>query len=496
MRLSKSQYIRGLQCVKSLWLRKYNKEVLTPPDSSAEAIFSTGNIVGALACQLFPNGVEIKFDSSDYEGMISKTKQLIDNGLKNIYEASFEYGGIFAAIDILHINDDKSVEIYEVKSSTDVKDVYLNDASIQYYILKGLGYDVKSVNVVHINNKYVRQGDLEIDKLFSIVDVSEEVLELQYNIPEFLKHFESHLANKELEPYLDIGEHCFNPYECDAVHYCWKAQRAIPDYSVFDISRLRKDKKFALYKAGITSICDIEDVSSYSTAQQVQIESEKRQEEIIDKEAIKAFLETLEYPLYHLDFETFQQAVPEWDGISPFMQIPFQYSLHVEHKNGELEHYEFLAEEGKDPRYELAKHLVQDIPRDVTVLAYNMGFEKGVIRKLAAQFDELHDHLMAIHDNVKDLMTPFQKKDYYTPAMKGSYSIKYILPALVPEMAMAYKELDGVQNGGEAMQTYAKLSTMEDKQEVQRLRKALLEYCKLDTLAMVKVLEKLKKSIG
>ena len=139
--------------------------------------------------------------------------------------------------------------------------------------------------------------------------------------------------------------------------------------------------------------------------------------------------------------------------------------------------------------------MVEDIPTDVTVLAYNMGFEKGVIRKLAVMFDEFASHLMAIHDNIQDLMTPFQKKDYYTPAMKGSYSIKYVLPALVPEMAEAYKELEGVQNGGEAMQTYAKLAHMEDKEEVIRLREALLRYCELDTLAMVKVLEKLKESV-
>lgn len=494
MRLSKSQYIRGLQCVKSLWLKKYNKDVLSTPDSSAEAI-ATGNEVGRLACELFPNGVEIPFDPKNYEGMIKQTKEHIDSGVQNIYEASFEYNGLFAAIDILHINEDKSVEVYEVKSSTDVKDVYLHDASIQYYILTGLGYSVKSVNIVHINNKYVRSGDLEIDKLFSVVDVTDEVQELQHNIPEHLKNFEVNLLNKDVEPDLDIGDHCFSPYECDALNHCWKTQRKIPDYSVFNISRLRKDKKFNLYRSGVVNICDIDDITSYSTAQQVQIESEKRQEEIIDKEAIKSFVENLEYPLYHLDFETFQQAIPQWDGINPFMQIPFQYSLHVEDENGDLEHYEFLAKEGIDPRYELAYHLVQDIPKDVTVLAYNMGFEKGVIRKLATLFPELNDHLMAIHDNVKDLMTPFQKKDYYTPAMKGSYSIKYVLPALVPEMARAYKELDGVQNGGDAMQTYAKLAFMDDKEEVQRLRKALLEYCKLDTLAMVKVLEKLKESV-
>ncbi len=489
MELSKSQYIRGLQCVKSLWLKKYKKDVLSAPDGGAEAIFETGNKVGELACGLFSYGVEVAFAPNNYEAMFETTKKLMADGVKNIYEAFFSYDDIFAAIDILHINDDGSVEIYEVKSSTEVKSVYLDDVSIQYYILQGLGYSIKSANVVHINNSYVRGDELEIEKLFCIVDVTDEVLELQCNIKEHLKNFDTFLQDKGNEPKIDIGTHCFKPYECDAFAYCWEH---IPEYSIFDISRLRSDKKFQMYYKNIIKFEEIEDISLFSESQQIQIKSELTQKSIINKEAIKEFLDTLSYPLYHLDFETFQQAIPEWRGISPFMQIPFQYSLHIEQQDGSLTHKEFLAKEGLDPRYELAKRLVEDIPSDVIVLAYNMGFEKGVIRKLAQHFREFAPHLLAIHDNIKDLMTPFAKKDYYEPAMRGSYSIKYVLPAVVPEMAKAYKELDGVQNGTEAMQTYAKLSQMEDTKEVKRLRESLLRYCELDTLAMVKVLEKLK----
>ena len=492
MNLSKSLYTRGLQCVKSLWLKKYNKDILTPPDSSANAIFEIGDKVGGLACKLFPNGKEIPFHGTSFEEKISLTKEWMNEGLKNIYEATFQYDGILVMIDILHINDDGSLEIYEVKSSTDEKPVYLDDASIQYYVLNGLGYSVKATNIVHINNQYVRDEELEIDKLFSIIDVSNEILDLQHNIPSHLKNFNTFLEDKENEPIIGIGTQCTSPYACDAMEYCWKH---IPEYSVFNISRLRTDKKFAMYHNDVINFNDIQDISVFSESQQVQITSEQTQKEIINKEAIKMFINGLSYPLYHLDFETFQQAIPEWKGISPFMQIPFQYSLHVEHQNKELEHYEFLAVEGIDPRYELAKRLVQDIPTNVTVLAYNMGFEKGVIRKLANMFDEFASELMSIHDNIQDLMTPFQKKDYYVPSMKGSYSIKYVLPALVPEMARAYKELEGVQNGGEAMQTYGKLAHMEDKQEVDRLREALLRYCELDTMAMVKVLNKLEESV-
>lgn len=488
MNLSKSLYLRGQQCSKSLWLKKYKPEVLTPPDEQAKAIFELGDKVGALACQLFPDGKEMPFESTTFDEKIALTQKWMNEGIKNIYEATFKYNEVLVMVDILHINDDGSVDINEVKSSTEVKDVYLHDASIQYYVLNGLGLVVKQTNIVHINNKYIRGDELEIDKLFLIVDVSNEVLELRDDIPTYLNYFQKQLLNKD-EPDIDIGKHCTTPYDCDAIAYCWKQ---IPEYSVFNISRLKIDKKFQMYQDGILEFHQITDITSFSIAQQIQIQSEQIHQDIINKDAIKEFIEGLTYPLYHLDFETFQQAVPEWKGISPFMQIPFQYSLHIEKKDGSLIHKEFLAQERIDPRYELAKKLVEDIPTDVTVLAYNMGFEKGVIRKLAAMFDEFELHLMAIHDNIQDLMTPFQKKDYYVPSMKGSYSIKYVLPALVPEMSQAYKELDGVQNGGEAMQTYAKLAHMEDKKEVARYREALLRYCELDTLAMVEILKVLK----
>lgn len=490
MNLSKSLYKRGLQCTKSLWLKKHNKDVLSKPDESAQTIFETGDEVGELARELFPNGEEIVFNETTFEEKINLTKQWIDKRVKNIYEATFNYDGMLIMVDILHINDDNSIEIYEVKSSTSVKDVYLDDASIQYYVLNGLGYDIKKTNIIHINNQYVRGDELEIDELFSIVNVSDEILELQSNIPINLKYFKQQLSKKS-EPKIDIGSHCSSPYSCDAMDYCWKH---IPDYSIFNISRLRMDKKLNLYQNGIIDFNHITNINDFTNNQQIQIESEQKNKTIVDKKAIKEFVDGLTYPIYHLDFETFQQAVPKWKGIIPFMQIPFQFSLHIEQQNGDLAHKEFLGVEGIDPRYELAKRLVTDIPDDVTVLAYSMSFEKGVIRRLADMFDKFAIPLMKIHDNVQDLMIPFQKKHYYTPSMRGSYSIKYILPALVPDMANAYEELDGVQNGSDAMHTYPRLANMEDKEEVARLREALLRYCELDTLAMVKVLSKLKES--
>ena len=396
-------------------------------------------------------------------------------------------------VDVLHVDAD-GVSIYEVKSSTSVKDIYVHDVSIQYYVLKGLGFNVKSAHVVHINSSYIRGDELDIHELFSVVDVSDEVLELQGNIPHVLQEFENYLSDKTNEPDIDIGKHCKNPYECDAKDYCWRVQRGIPEYSVFNIFNLGSKKQVELYEQGIVDIKDIPDGFPMTAKQKQAVENYKSKETHIDKESIKEFVDTLTYPIYHLDFETFQQAVPEFKGISPFMQIPFQYSLHVEHEDGTLEHREFLAKDSTDPREPLAQKLCEDIPRDVTVLAYNMGFEKGVIKKLASNYPKLGEHLLHVSENIKDLMTPFGQKHYVTPSMNGSYSIKYVLPALVPEMQDAYKELDGVQNGGEAMNAFANMSKL-GVDEKKKMRNSLLEYCKLDTLAMVRVLGRLKEVV-
>ncbi|RLA07336.1 MAG: DUF2779 domain-containing protein [Gammaproteobacteria bacterium] len=501
MNISKSLYIKGLQCHKALWLKKYNKGVLTKPNAAAEALFVAGNEVGELACKLFPDGVEVEFNPQDYDGMTAATSQLIKDGTKNIYEASFIYNGVFVAVDILHINDDKSVQIYEVKSSTGVyknkkktklKDEYVNDVSIQYYVLNGLGFKVEKICLVHLNNKYVRDKKLDIKKLFNFFDMTDEAINEQQNINTNLADFKKILSDKKNEPKIDIGEHCNKPYDCDAIKkHCWQH---IPKYSVFDIGGIRKKKAFKLYKKGIIKFDQITDIDNFSDGQKIQIEAEQTGKSIIDKNAIREFLGGLTYPIYHLDFETFMPAIPLWNGTKPYTNIPTQYSIHIQQQNGDLEHKEFLSQAGADPRYELSQKLVQNIPPDVTVLTYNMSFEQGRIKELAEEFEEFAEHLMKIHDNIQDLMMSFSKKHYYAPAMKGSYSIKYVLPALVPDSS-SYEDLTGAKDGMAAMNDYAKLTTTTDPQETTQIRKDLLEYCKLDTLAMVKILKVLSESV-
>ncbi|PZT48520.1 phosphomethylpyrimidine kinase [Helicobacter valdiviensis] len=493
MNLSKSLYVRGVQCAKSLWLKIYKNEELEKLSQSTMDKFSVGNRVGEFACGLFPNGVKIEFEGSTFEEKYIQTKKLLENNQEIIYEATFLYEGIVVMIDILQ-NTKEGLIINEVKSSTTLKEIYKQDCALQYFVLKNLNYVIKQVNLIHIDNTYIRGEELELKKLFVICDITDEVRAKQEEVKKNLACF-SEVLQGQNEPDIDIGEHCFNPYPCEAYEYCWEKQRGLCQReNIFCIAGLRKDKKFALYKRGIVEFRDIKDFSSFDTKQKGQIQASLNKQVVCDKEQIRRFLNTLSYPIYHLDFETFTQAIPEYKGIKPYMQIPFQYSLHIDNKNT-LEHREFLSECGVDPRLELAKSLVSDIPKDVCVLAYNASFEKGVIRNLATLYPSLSEHLLNIEQNIKDLMIPFKNRAYYHYKMQGSYSIKKVLPALIPEMEEAYKKLNLIHDGSEAMQSFEAMQYMSED-ERKSYHQALLEYCKLDTLAMVKVLAFLEEIVS
>ncbi|MFR7835792.1 MAG: DUF2779 domain-containing protein, partial [Ezakiella sp.] len=266
----------------------------------------------------------------------------------------------------------------------------------------------------------------------------------------------------------------------------------------FDVAGARTSTKFKCLRNGIVSFEDILRENALSKSQMKQVEHEVNElSDYIEEDAILEFMKTLSYPLYFLDFESYQPAIPAYQNSKPFEQIVFQYSLHyIEEEGGDLKHTEFLAYPGEDPRRALAEKLCKDISKDVCTTAYNMAFEKTRIKSLAALYPDLAEHLMNIHDNIKDLMVPFQKKQYYKRAMQGSYSIKYVLPALFPnEPSLDYHNLEGVHNGVEASTTFKKMATM-NEEELENFRVHLLNYCGLDTFAMVKVWEKLNEAIG
>ena len=488
LHLSKSQYLRGVQCHKRLWLYKYRRELLDEPTPSQLARFQAGNEVGELALELFKCKDKIAFSEGDFSAKIARTKELMKSGAHSIAEATFSHNSILVMVDILQITP-QGVIINEVKSSTGLKPVYIDDLAVQYFVLSGAGYKVIGANLVHIDSSYTRKGALKVDRLFKKVDCLQAVIEKQSEVEQNLRAFEKILENSTNPPQIDIDSQCDCPYECDFKGVCWSGVPS--ENSVFEISRLDSHTKFALYHSGTARFSDIKDFSIFSTSQILQIKCALDNATHIDKPAIQAFLATIRYPVYHLDFETFMEAVPSYDSQCPYMQVPFQYSLHIDYGD-RFEHREFLADESGDPRVALVESLVRDIPQGAFILAYNASFEKGVMKKLALTFPQYAEILEHFCENTADLMTPFAQKSYYHPAMRGSYSIKAVLPALMPEMEQAYRSLELVHNGGEAMEAFPALKAM-DKANRWAYRRALLEYCKLDTLAMVKVLGKLRE---
>lgn len=486
MNLSKSKYCNGIQCMKMLWLDKYKKE---EKKELNESVIETGNFVHEIAKYLFGEHINIEFNENLNE-MIDNTYRTIES-YKNVIitEASFYFNNNFCSVDILKKENNK-YELYEVKSSTETKDIYIKDISYQYYVLNNLKMKIDKCYLLHLNNNYVRKGNLELDKLFIINDVTDEVLNLQNEVKENIDKINKYME-KENEPSDSISINCFSPYECPFFDYC---TRNLEKPNIFDIRLMTNKTKFDLYNKNIYKYADLlkENIND-KYKQQIEFELYDK-EDYINKEKIKEFLNTLDKDIYFLDFETYQQPIPLFDGVKPYMQIPFQYSLHYL-INNELKHKEFLGDGVNDPRYELAKNLVNDIPINSCTVAYNMSFEKTVIKNLSELFPDLSDHLMNIHDNMKDLMIPFKNRDYYTKDMKGSYSIKYVLPALFPnDPSLDYHNLDMVHNGSEAMNSYANMNNLleEDKN---KLRYNMLKYCELDTYAMVKIYEKLNEVI-
>lgn len=493
---SKSKYCGLWQCPKIAWLRKYKPDEITV-DGSVIARMEAGNVVGDLAMGLFGDFVEVTaYDDEkiDLSKMIENTKAEMAKGTPVICEASFDYNGLYCAVDILK-KDGNGWAIYEVKSSThEDKQVYAADVAYQKYVLESCGVNVTGTYLICINNEYVFDGTLDIHQLFKITDISEGVFFESANIKTNLNVAELILKSTD-EPPIDLSTACNNPYRCSFWKYCAKE---IPTPSVFDLYRMSFSKKIDYYKKGKIRYEDLINEPKITNDKQLRQMSFylKEQGTYIDKAGIGAFLDTLSYPIYFLDFETVQPVIPEYIGTKPYAQIPFQYSLHyIEKKGGELKHKEFLAESGTDPRRALAERLCEDIPMNVCVTAYNKAFECTRIKELAGFFPDLANHLLNIESNIKDLLVPFQSGYYYNKAMGGSFSIKSVLPAIFPDdPALNYKNLEQIHNGGEAMSIFPKIKDM-PKEEQESTRHNLLKYCELDTYAMVKIWEELRRVV-
>lgn len=479
--LSKGLYIRGLQCPKSLWMHKYRPELKDEVSEQQQAAFGAGDDVGEMACRLFPGGIMVPFKGLTIPQQVAKTAEAVAAGESVIYEASFEHDGVFIKVDILR-KSDEGWEVYEVKAAAGVKEVHEDDVALQLHVLQGAGLRISKVHLVHVDNSYVRDGSIDVEKLFAIKGLTEVAQERQDMVAENVLTLREMLAGDR--PDKGIGPHCNTPYKCDFRGHCWKD---VPADSVFELSGRGIDK-FAYYHTGHQSIEGLP-LDDLNRSQRMQVEMHLSRGTRIDREGIKGFLDELWYPLVHLDFETFMSPIPLFDRSHPYQHVPFQYSMHIQREEGgPIEHLEYLAEPGVDPRPGLIAGLLKHIPQEACVLAYYSSFETSRLKEMANDFPIYAESINTIVENVRDLIVPFKKRYAYRWTQRGSSSIKNVLPAFVPELS--YEGMP-IADGGMAMAAYHEMCAETDPVKLKELRGHLLDYCRLDTEAMVRLLDKL-----
>ena len=492
--LSKSKFILGQQCTKSFWFDVNNVKPSNPPDDSAKERLSAGNEVGDISKQLFPGGQEVPYLPGKEKEMFEITKRLLEDGVTSIYEGSFIFDDIFVRVDLMN-KTDKGWDIYEVKSSSSVRSYHEYDASIQWHVLKKLNlFDLNEVFIATLNNKYSKQKKISPIKFFNIHSVTDIANKNKLEVEEKIDELRTISVSPE-EPTLKIGPHCKKPHACVYMDKCWPNNMNEIN-SIFKLYRLPLKKKLKLYGEGIDIFEKIEDLESYSSIQQLQLEAYKTNTPIINRDKITTFINKVKYPISYFDFETFTDAVPIYEKQKPHMQMPFQYSLHIQRDEDKKlgindNHFEFIADHDEDPRRSIAESMIKNFPKKGTIMAYNESFEKRCIQSLAEYCPDLSNELLALNDRFIDLIEPFRGGGYYHSKFKGSFSIKNVLPAICPNNPeLDYKALD-ISNGGMAMSAYKEMRDSSKNANVETTRNSLFKYCRLDTYAMYAIYQKI-----
>jgi hypothetical protein len=478
--ISKTRYMNGLQCSRLLWFVVNSPEELPEIEEDKQFIFDQGHEVGDYAKKLFPKGVEVPHDSN----FIEATKQLVSQR-DTIFEGAFSYKGTFAKVDILKSVNKDQWDIIEVKSSTKVKDEHIEDVAFQRFVVEGAGLKVRQCHQIYVNNEYVRDGDIDARGFLSEEDITNQVAEKLGHIKDNIIKIQKVIA-LEKPPTMSIGPHCSTPYDCPLSEKCWSF---LPEHNVTELYYFGQ-KKYEMLNKDILSIKDLPSGVKLSDKQMIQIAAIKSGKPLIDNESIKRFLKSLEYPVYCLDFETLGVAVPPFDKARPYQKIPFQFSIHVIQKMGsDVESHSFLADGRKNFAPELIKALNVIGPTG-TVLVYNMSFEKQVLKALAELSPKDANWLESISDRLRDLIEPFRAFSYYHPDQHGSMSLKAVLPVLTNK---SYKEMEIGEGGMASLKYYLTHFRDSAREEKEKVRNALLEYCKLDTEGMVAILRKLEE---
>lgn len=474
-----------------LWLKKHDPKKLPPVDDATQAIFDAGHMFESYAEQLFPGGVTLGFnDYDEYKSLPHRTTRALEEGIDIIFQGRFEFEQLTFICDVIQVVEGKTIDLIEIKSSTKAKIDHEFDLAFQAYVLEGCGYTVRNISVVHVNNDFVRDGEVDPKAITATTDITDKVKaksDLTKNhIEQALK-----VANSNKCPDLSPSNARLGSFSDWLTIY--KSLNPVEPDSIYDLCVIGAQKTGELEQLGVKQLVDIPEDFKLTPKQSLQVKAAKSGEKIIDKNKINEFLDSLVYPLYFFDYETLSSTVPYFDGMRPYKQYPFQYSLHIlDAPDAELKHLEYLHKSNSNPAEELSKALQTQIGKTGSVITWNMSFEKGCNELIGSMLPEYKQFYEDLNARIVDLMLPFSKDWYVDKNFKGSASIKNVLPVLVPELS--YKTL-GIQDGATAQRLWmeAVLDGKRDDEQKQILAD-LIEYCKLDTLAMVEIFETLKST--
>jgi hypothetical protein len=480
--LSKSRITEWRQCPKRLWLRVNRSELLEESDDMKRA-FQLGHDIGDLAQQLCQDGILIEHPKNLHAAMAATEVALKAFPNRPIFEATFQHEGLLIRADVL-MPTRKGYRMTEVKSSTSVKPYHVDDCAVQAWVLKQNKIKLASVELAYVDTSFVYQGDGNYHGLLKSEKLDSELKGLLDEVPKWVKGARSTLAGGE--PCIEPGTQCDDPFECPFKAYCMRDMDLPeePEYSLDVLYRMSSKKKEELRELGHHDARHVP--AHYLNETQAMIQqASKTGKPKFDKRAAKQEMALLPYPRYYLDFETMAFVIPRWADTRPCStQVPFQWSCHTEYAPGQLRPDMFLDVSGDDPRRAFAESMIKALGKKGPVLVYNAVFEKGRISELAERFADLSSALLGINERVVDML-PMARQHYYHPAMKGKWSIKFVLPTIAPDLA--YDKME-VGNGGDAQNAYSDIVNPETKEEDrQKLTRGLRDYCALDTMAMVRL---------
>ena len=485
MRISKTKFIAGCQCLKRLYLQVHEPELAAEPDGTADAIIEQGREVGMLARQLFPGGVEVRNEGLDKA--IRTTRELTANReVPAIFEGTFEHGGVLVRVDVLHRRKDERWRLIEVKSTTEVKDHHLEDVAIQHRVVTRSGVDLAASCLAHVNREYVYGGGpIDVHRFFKIRNLTRQVERLQAELTVQLRSEFRVLAMPEA-PNIPAGRHCSNPFTCEFFDHC---NPPIPEDHILRLPRIHARTVAKLVVLSVQSIHDIPQHYPLTERLRRACASVQMGEPWYSPE-IGGELGKLKYPLYFADFETVSPAIPRFAGMSPYGHLAFQWSVHVQRQPGAApEHLEFLATDTSDPRPAFISALCETLGNCGSIVVYHQQFESQRLSELASRLPEFSARINKIQRRLWDLL-PIVRDHVYHPEFGGSYSLKSVLPALVPEMTYDGMEVADGRAAGAAWESLVQGGL--DRDERDRIKRGLLNYCGQDTLGMLRLVEKLQ----